>query len=66
MRKWIVLFLGASAMQAQETGAASVESAQVAQASQWQNWTFAGTAMVTAAAGVCILAADDGHSAQVH
>ena len=47
-------------MQAQETGAAAVDYAELTK-SHWQNWVFAGSALVTAAIGVVIVSTNTGN-----
>ncbi len=59
------LLLLALPLQAQETGAAAA-SARNASTSQWQNWVFASSAMVTAAAGIVLLALDNGSPVHSH
>ena len=47
-----------------ETGDAAVFTAEtVKDPSHWQNWTFAATAAITAAAGVFLVSVDDGTEA---
>jgi len=43
----------------QETGAGAASSAQ-ATTGNWQNWVFAGSALVTAAVGVVIISTNTG------
>lgn len=57
-----VAALSALPLQAQ-TGDAAVSSENAASDSQWQNWTFAGTTLVTAATAVLILLTDNGSHA---
>ena len=49
---------------AQTTGEAAASSAQAT--SEWQNWTFAASALVTAAAAVLVVSIDQGHSPTSH
>ena len=44
---------------AQETGVGAASSAQ-ATTGNWQNWVFAGSALVTAAVGVAIISTNTG------
>lgn len=55
----IFVMFATPALFAQETGAAAVDSAEVA-SSNWQNWVFAGSALVTAAIGVVIISTNTG------
>lgn len=56
----IIFILSTTAtLSAQETGTAAASSAETA-SSNWQNWVFAGSALVTAAAGVVIIAMSSG------
>lgn len=59
---WIALFSGLS-LSAQETGEAAVNSASIASSNNWQNWAFAGTAIVTASVGVFLVTLDSGANA---
>ncbi len=51
-----------SGLTAQETGAAAASSAEATQSSNWQNWVFAGSALVTATAGVVIISLNTGNT----
>ncbi len=55
----IFFLLANLALSAQETGAAAESGAQ-ATTSNWQNWVFAGSALVTATVGVVIIATNSG------
>lgn len=63
MKKVLFLFifslLSIPGLWAQETGVGAASSAQAA-TSNWQNWVFAGSALVTAAVGVAIIATNNG------
>jgi hypothetical protein len=50
-------------LQAQTTGVAASETATAAKESGWQNWTFAGVALIVAASAVYIVSLNSGHSA---
>lgn len=56
----ILCICSAPGLQAQETGAAAVDSAEITK-SNWQNWVFAGSALVTAAIGVVIVSTNTGN-----
>ncbi|MBI5272863.1 MAG: hypothetical protein HY861_02645 [Chlamydiia bacterium] len=45
---------------AEETGAAAANSAQESTSDHWQNWVFAGSALITAAIGVVIVSLNSG------
>lgn len=62
MKRLLLLTLLTSALQAQ-TGDAAAKNATATQSGEWKNWTFVATAMVTAAAGIIVVAVNDGHSA---
>jgi glucose/arabinose dehydrogenase len=49
--------------QAQTQGVASANAAATASSSDWQNWTFAGSALATAAVGIFVVAMGNGESA---
>ncbi len=53
-------------LNAQETGATAVETVQVAQDSQWQNWVFAASLLVTAGVAIFIVSMHSGHEAPDH
>ena len=68
MVKRLILFtlIMASSAMAQEGGAA-VNSRNMGKNNEWQNWIFAASAMVAAAAGVLIVSMDQGSSVpEVH
>lgn len=54
------LIVTMSELYAQETGAAAASSAEATQNSNWQNWVFAGSALVTATVGVVIISLNSG------
>lgn len=57
----VLCFLFSSSdLSAQETGAAAASSTEVSKSSHWQNWVFAGSALVTAAVGVVIISLNTG------
>ncbi len=63
MRKCLLalaIYSTTSGLIAQETGAAAGDSIQAAQSSNWQNWVFAGSALVTATVGVVIISLNSG------
>lgn len=55
----IFFLCSVSGLWAQETGAAAASSAQ-ATTGNWQNWVFAGSALVTAVVGVVIISTNTG------
>jgi hypothetical protein len=68
MKKWITLtlivFLNTTPLQAYTISKSTGNGAQQAvETSQWQNWTFAGTALFTAAAGIILVSMDNGNHA---
>lgn len=74
MKKRIILLaLFASSycnLQAQETqtttGVGAASASSVAQANNWENWVFAGSAMITAAAGIFVITMGNGKSSSAH
>lgn len=71
MRKITALFtaaalLSGTALQAQATGGGAANSSSTAQGNNWQNWAFAGSAIVTAAIGVFVVTMNNGQSSQSH
>ena len=65
MKKTLFLLVLTTLVYAQDTGSAA-SSATAASTSQWQNWVFTSTAIVTASAGVLLLAFDNGSTANSH
>lgn len=70
MKKITALFtaaalLSGSALQAQ-TGGGAASSSTTAKGNNWQNWAFAGSAIVTAAIGVFVVTMNNGQSSQSH
>ncbi len=61
--KKLLLILCAASLTAQTTGEEAVNSAEIAQSNNWQNWTFAAVAIVVAAGAVYFVSLDDGHAA---
>lgn len=55
--------LSTGVLQAQTTGETAVATAQTATSNQWQNWTFAATALITATAGIIAVSLDNGTAA---
>ncbi|MBM3184178.1 MAG: hypothetical protein FJZ64_02605 [Chlamydiae bacterium] len=51
---------GEEAATAQETGEAAAIAAETTKESNWQNWVFAGSALVTATIGVVIISVSSG------
>lgn len=49
--------------QDEDLGAAAIASTDVVKTSEWQNWAFAGTFLVTATAGVLAASLDNGSTA---
>ncbi len=63
MKKCLYLFTLIATMSglfAQETGAAAADSAEATKSSNWQNWVFAGSALVSATVGVVIISLNSG------
>jgi hypothetical protein len=46
----------------EDTGSAAAISAETAQESNWKNWVFAASALVTAAIGVVIISLNTGNT----
>lgn len=65
MRKVIYLLTLTSFLTAEEIGDGAAAAVQV-QSSNWQNWTFAATALATATTGILVVAFNDGHDAHTH
>ncbi len=70
MKKITALFtaaalLSGSALHAQ-TGGGAASSSTTAKGNNWQNWAFAGSAIVTAAIGVFVVTMNNGQSSQSH
>jgi len=65
MKRFLFLFTliaTMSGLTAQETGAAAASSAEATQSSNWQNWVFASSALLTATAGVVIISLNTGNT----
>jgi len=64
----IALILGTTlqAVQINPPGSAAATGAKTATDSNWQNWAFAGTMILTAAAGVFAASVASGTTAQGH
>lgn len=58
--------LSGTALQAQATGGGAASSTTTAKGNNWQNWAFAGSAIVTAAIGVFVVTMNNGQSSQSH
>lgn len=54
--------LSGGSLQAQATGGAAVATAKTAKANNWQNWTFAGSALLTAAGAIFVVSMHNGNS----
>lgn len=52
--------------QYQETGTAAAKSSQKGRSTSWQNWVFAGTALVLAAVGVFVVSTNSGENSPTH
>ena len=52
--------------QYQATGTAAAKSSQKGRNTSWQNWVFAGTALVLAAAGIIAVTANGGENSPNH
>lgn len=55
----LIALLSGSGLHAQ-TGSAAASSRNVAKGNTWQNWVFAGSALVTAAVGVFVVSMNSG------
>lgn len=55
-----VLIFSIHPLSAQETGTASATAAEASKSSNWQNWAFASSALVTATLGVVIISLSSG------
>lgn len=53
--------LSGGKLQAQNTGDAAVATAKTAKSNNWQNWTFAASALVTAAGAVFVVSMHNGN-----
>lgn len=58
----LILLVSGPKLHAQE-GEAALESTKIIKESQWQNWVFAATAIVTAATAVYLVSLDNGRKA---
>ncbi len=61
---WMLLF-SVTSLAAQQTEAA-IESSEIGLSNQWQSWAFAGSALITAAAGVFVISLGNGQSTTAH
>lgn len=59
----LVALLAGSSLQAQTTGNTAVTTAKTAKENHWQNWTFAASAMATAAGAIFVVSMDNGNHA---
>lgn len=59
----LVLTLLSSAPLQAQTGEGAAAAAKANQQTTWQNWTFAGIALVIAGTSIYLLTVNDGHSA---
>jgi purine-cytosine permease-like protein len=59
-RLFLLSFILSSSLQAQETGAAAANASE--STSEWVNWVFAGSAIVTATIGVVAVSVDYGRT----
>ena len=67
MKKLVVsLLLIAASLPAQETGSAASSAASTGGGSEWENWTFAASALVTAAVGIFVVSTQDAASSHGH
>lgn len=69
MRKFGILLaftalLSGGSLQAQATGDAAVQTVKTAKSNNWQNWTFAGSALLTAAGAIFVVSMHNGNEAQ--
>lgn len=63
MKKFILAALIALTMnvQAQTTGEPAVQTVKTAKANNWQNWTFAGSMLLTAAGAIFVVSMHNGN-----
>lgn len=70
MKKLISIFvltaLLSGNLQAQQTGAGASTSSNAGLGNNWQNWAFAGSAMVTAACAIFVVSMHNGQSSTSH
>jgi len=68
MKKLIIsaLIILTATAQAQTTGEAAVATAKVAKENNWQNWVFAGCALLTAAGAIFVVSMHNGNSASTN
>lgn len=53
--------LSGGALQAQATGDTAVQTVKTAKANNWQNWTFAGSMLLTAAGAIFVVSMHNGN-----
>jgi hypothetical protein len=58
----LAALLSGGTLQAQATGNAAVATAKTAKSNNWQNWAFAGSALLTAAGAVFVVSMHNGNS----
>ncbi len=62
----IAALLSTATLSAQETGEAAVSASSAARNNTWQNWIFAGGAIVAAAVGITVVVLNTGSSVNSH
>lgn len=58
----LVALLSGTGLQAQTTGGTAVATAKTAKSNNWQNWTFAASAMATAAGAIFVVTMHNGNA----
>lgn len=58
----LAALLSGGSLNAQTTGDAAVQTAKTAKSNNWQNWTFAGSALLTAAGAIFVVSMHNGNS----
>jgi hypothetical protein len=58
----LTALLSVTGLQAQAPGAGAATASDTGSSNNWQNWTFAGCALATAAAGIFVVAMGNGES----
>lgn len=59
----LTALLSTANVQAQAPGVGAATASDVGVSNNWQNWTFAGCALATAAAGIIVVSMNNGQSA---
>lgn len=59
-----LVLLSNTSLYAQNPGGAAVETVRTAKANNWQNWAFAGSALLTAAGAILVVSMHNGEKVQ--